>query len=448
MSHPAAGLNLPHLLPRARHAVRCWRLWSLPPAAVAFLLLVEAAAVASTAVLGAAHPVARHEFGYFTAIVVLGVLSAEATRGVERMRRWLSDAPHVNMSSVWTLSAALLTSPALSAATAVILYAHLWARSWYRVGGVHPLRVVFNISIVVLSCHAAGAVARAMPGDFSPAPARAIDALAILLVIAAYSAVNSVLAAVALALLRDQRSLRGMVGSWHENSVEYATLCVGVLAAALLTWRPWLVVLLLLPLYVLHRSVLLRQLENAITTDERTGLLNAATWHRLAATEFERARRNDMALGLLMIDLDHFSQVNDEFGHAIGDRVLRAVADAMSEEIRASDLCGRFGGEEFVILLADTDLTRAVDVADRICGRVRALHVPGVPGLDGDGTGRRVRLSASIGAAACPDAGAALDEVLLAADNALFAAKDAGRNQAVAARLSSARPVPAADDGA
>lgn len=430
---------------RSPWAPRHWRLWSLPPVAVVFLLLVEAAAVASTAVLGAARPVTRHELGYAVAIVVLGVLTAESTRGVERMRRWFSDGPHVNMSSVWTLSAALLTSPVLTAAVTVVLYAHLWARSWYRVGGVRPFRVVFNVSVVVLSCHAAAVVARALPGEFSLAPARATEALAVLLVIAAYSAVNSGLAAGALALLHDQWSLRGLVGSWHENSVEYATLCLGVLAAALLAWRPWLVVLLALPLHVLHRGVLVRQLETAITTDERTGLLNAATWHKLARTELERARRNDMTVGLLMIDLDHFSQVNDEFGHGVGDQALRAVAEAMSEEVRSSDLCGRLGGEEFVILLTDTGITRAVAVADRICQRVRTLRVPGGAGRGEDATGRRVPLSASIGAAAWPDAGPDLDEVLLAADNALFAAKDAGRNRALAVRPAGARPEPPTD---
>ncbi|HEX3587983.1 MAG TPA: hypothetical protein VHV74_00025 [Pseudonocardiaceae bacterium] len=99
------------------------------------------------------------------------MVAAESTRGVERMRRWFSDTPHVNMSSVWTLSAALLTTPALVAATAAILYGHLWWRSWYRVGGVRPYRVLFNLSTVILSCQVAGLVADMTPGELVPRPA-------------------------------------------------------------------------------------------------------------------------------------------------------------------------------------------------------------------------------------------------------------------------------------
>src|SRR6202000_3291196 len=97
-----------------------WRLWSHPRPAVADLLGIEVAAVLATVLLSVQNPVTGQNLRYFGIVVALGLLAAEATRGVERMRRWFSSTPHVNMSSVWTLSAALLTSPALAAATAVI----------------------------------------------------------------------------------------------------------------------------------------------------------------------------------------------------------------------------------------------------------------------------------------------------------------------------------------
>lgn len=415
-----------------------WKLWSLPDGAVAYLLTVEAVAVVATALLGARYQVTGRALVYFGVIVALGILAAESNRGVERMRRWFSHSPHVNMSSVWTLAAALLTTPLLAAATAAILYGHLSARSWYRVSGVQPFRVVFNVSIVVLSCHAAAIVARTMDrlAPVTARPAGPLQLLGVLLMIAAYSLVNSSLAAGALALLRDQRSLRGVLGSWAENSLEYATLCVGALTAALLSWRPWLVVLVLPPLYVLHRSVLVRQLEHAVTVDDKTGLLNASTWHSLATTQVERARRDGTTLSLLMADLDHFTEVNEEFGHVAGDRALRMVAEAMRQEVRPSDLCGRLGGEEFGILLADTGIDEAIEVANRICRRIGSLRVT-VTGPNTVSAGRPVWLSMSIGAATFPDAGpAGLDDMLLAADNALFAAKDAGRGRARAAQFS------------
>ncbi|HEY1575271.1 MAG TPA: GGDEF domain-containing protein [Pseudonocardiaceae bacterium] len=404
-----------------------WRLWSLPRWAVAFLLVVEVAAVVVTVLLSVRHPVTRQSLEYLGIVVALGLVAAEAARGVERMRRWFTHTPHVNMSSVWTLSAVLLTTPALTALAAAVLYIHLWARSWYPVSGVHPYRVAFNTGVVILSCQTAGILARTVPG-FSLSPARPFALLGIAAVIIGYSLVNSALAAIALLLLGEQRTVRDLLGSWHENSVEYATLCVGMLTAAVLLWRPWLAVLMLPPLHVLHRSILIRQLEHAATVDEKTGLLNAASWHSLAATQCERARRLGRTLGLLMVDLDHFAQVNERFGRDVGDQVLHAVGDTMRREARSGDLCGRLGGEEFVLLLADTEIDGAVHLADRVCQQLRSMHLAD-DGVEG------VRLSASIGVASYPDAGLELDELLLAADNALFAAKDAGRDRASAVQL-------------
>lgn len=398
-------------------------MWSLPRPAIGFLLFVEVGAVVATVAAGSRYPTTTRELAFFGVVVVLGVLFAEATRRVERMRRWFSHTPHVNMSSVWTLSAALLTTPVLAAATVVLLYAHLWARSWYSVSGVQPFRIIFNTCVVILSCQVAGAIFRSLPGT-PLMPTRWYDLLKIVAIVLGYAVVNSGLAGVALFLLRGRRPLDGLLGSWQENSIEFATLSLGVLTAAVLVWRPELAVLVLLPMYVLHRGVLVRQLEHAVTVDERTGLLNATTWHNLAAGEFERARQHGRVVCLMMADLDHFTQVNERFGREVGDAALGAVGAALRQEVRPGDLCGRLGGEEFAILLAETDIEDAVTVANRICRRIRTMRVTGA---ESD-----IRLSMSIGVAAHPDAGSNLEDLLLAADNALFAAKDAGRNRATA----------------
>lgn len=398
-----------------------WRLWTQPRAAVVFLLVVELIAVVAAVLASVWRPATQLSLDYFLVIVALGIGAAEAARGVERMRRWFTNTPHVNMSSVWTLSAALLLPPALTVATIVVLYTHLSLRSWRSVSGVTPYRTTFNIGVVTLSCLAAGTVAQVLPG-FSLAPENVVDVLWIALVVFVYWGVNSTLVAVALLYLRNGRSARGLLGTWHENSLELATLCVGVLMAAVLAWRPWLALLALLPLYVLHRSVLIRQLEHAATVDEKTELLNAATWRSLAVTELERSRRHTKAFALLMVDLDHFARVNERFGRTVGDQALLAVGAAIRREVRTTDLCGRLGGEEFAIVLADTAIEEAAKMADRVCRRVRTVRVSGSnqPGFS---------LSVSIGVAVYPDAGTELDEVMLAADNALFAAKDAGRDR-------------------
>jgi len=408
-----------------------WRLWSLPRGAVTFLLFVEVAAVVVTITLAIRHPITDRSLAWFAVVVVLGLAAAESARRVERMRRWFANTPHVNMSSVWTLSAALLVGPALVTATICILYLHLWARSWYRISGVHAFRVLFNVGVVVLSCQVVGVLARSMP-DFALAPDNAVSLLEIGAVILVYAAVNSTLAAIALLLLRDGRSPRELLGSWHENSLEFATLCVGVLTAGLLVWRPLCALLVLLPLHVLHRSVLIRQLEHAVTTDEQTGLLNATTWHGLATAEVDRTRHHGKAAALLLVDIDRLARVNDVFGRAAGDQALHAVGVAIRHAMGPGDLGGRLAGEEFAILLADTGLAEAVAVAEQVCAHVRTVHL--------DGPADPATLTVSVGVAAYPDAGPNLDSVLLAADNALFAAKDAGRDRVSAAQLRIGRP--------
>jgi diguanylate cyclase (GGDEF)-like protein len=403
-----------------------WMLWTQPRPAVAFLLGVEllAAVLTGQAILGS--PINQHDLTQFAVIATVGVLVAEASRQVERMRRRYSDALHVNLSSVWTLAAALSLPPSLAVATTATLYGHLWLRSWRRITGMHAYRVVFSASNVALCCLTTGAVAR----QFAPGSVlnvvEPVNLLWVLLVIVTYWVVNSGLAAIAIMLLRNDHSLRRLLGSWQENSIEYATLCMGVLAAGLLAWRPLLLILVFLPLYVLHRSVLIRQLEHAATTDEKTGLLNAASWQNLASNEVQRAKRHGTKLAVLMVDLDHFKQVNDKYGHLTGDHALRAAAKAIQDEVRDYDLCGRFGGEEFVVLLPETGHAEAIEVATRICDRIRSVRLESAAA---DGSLDGLRLSASIGVATFPDAGEELDEVLMAADTAMFTAKDAGRDQ-------------------
>jgi diguanylate cyclase (GGDEF)-like protein len=406
-----------------------WRLRRLPPAARGYLIGVEAAAVVATVVLAIRYPVTSRAAVLFAIIVALGVLAAEATKRVEGMRRRFSDTPHVNMSSVWTLSAALVTTPALAATTTVLLYLHLWHRSWRQVTGMHPFRVVFSVCPVVLSCHAAFLVEVALPGALPPDSSRPAVLLTLVLVIVVYWCVNSGLVGLAISLLRGDRSLGRLLGSWSENSLEYATLSVGALTALLLSWYAWSVVLVMLPLFVLHRSVLVRQLEHAATTDDKTGLLNVGTWRALADAELERGTRHDQQLAVLMVDLDFFKGVNDRYGHLAGDQALRAVAETMRGVVRGSDLVGRFGGEEFVILVSGVDSAATVEIGNRICERVRGLRVedPITGGSYPD-----LRLTVSVGVATFPDAGRDLDELLMKADAALFAAKDAGRDRVLA----------------
>jgi two-component system cell cycle response regulator len=165
-------------------------------------------------------------------------------------------------------------------------------------------------------------------------------------------------------------------------------------------------------------------LEQQVTTDSLTGIGNRRRMTAQISAELERARRFGHPLSLLMIDIDHFKRVNDSFGHDAGDRAIVAVAMALSVDLRASDSAARFGGEEFVVLMPETPLNMACDVAERLRRSIASLR------LEGD-DGRPVTLTVSIGAAMAGARGQAEtpSALLSRADRALYQAKAEGRNR-------------------
>jgi diguanylate cyclase (GGDEF)-like protein len=175
---------------------------------------------------------------------------------------------------------------------------------------------------------------------------------------------------------------------------------------------------------LLQRSLRHGQLLTESRLDSKTGLLNAATWEREASAEAGRAVRTRSSMAVMLLDLDHFKLVNDTYGHLVGDQALRQVAGAVTEALREYDLAGRFGGEEFSVLLPQT---RAVD-ALRIAERLRA-HIAGLRILQTNETGT-VTVTVSIGVAAL-DAGShrELPDLMAMADAALYRAKSCGRDQ-------------------
>ena len=120
------------------------------------------------------------------------------------------------------------------------------------------------------------------------------------------------------------------------------------------------------PVILLQRSLMHQQLAAAARTDPKTGLLNATAWQREADAEVVRALRTGTPLALLLMDVDHFKRVNDNHGHLIGDEVLRALAVELRRQVRESDVVGRFGGEEFTVLLPGTDDAGAYGIAERL----------------------------------------------------------------------------------
>jgi diguanylate cyclase (GGDEF)-like protein len=167
-----------------------------------------------------------------------------------------------------------------------------------------------------------------------------------------------------------------------------------------------------------------KQMEELATIDSMTGLYNRRHFMTLAAAEWSRFQRYYRPLSVLMIDVDHFKSVNDRYGHAVGDSALVSVANACLEGKRTSDIVGRIGGEEFAMLLPETDLYQARIVADRICKAVAASPLKAHE--------VHFKVTASIGFAAATVSMPGFEALLNAADQALYQAKDQGRNRIVA----------------
>jgi two-component system, cell cycle response regulator len=158
------------------------------------------------------------------------------------------------------------------------------------------------------------------------------------------------------------------------------------------------------------------------TTDPLTGLWNFRYLSMSLAREIERSTRFDRPLAVLMLDLDHFKQVNDVHGHARGDTVLRELAQRVQEQIREVDTFARYGGEEFVVVLPETTVEGAAQLAERICEAIRRepFRVEGETPLD---------ITLSIGGAAFPDHGSTPATLMRSADRALYVAKAEGRDR-------------------
>ncbi len=157
--------------------------------------------------------------------------------------------------------------------------------------------------------------------------------------------------------------------------------------------------------------------------DGLTGIFNRRYFELRVTEEIERARRFETGMAVIMVDIDQFKHLNDEFGHILGDEVLRQVSSIFHQQLRKIDVVCRYGGEEFAILLSQTNPHHAQNVADKLRGLVEQWQFPGVP--------RPVTISA--GAASYPEHGTTRDELVKAADAGLYLAKQTGRNRVMLA---------------
>ena len=168
-----------------------------------------------------------------------------------------------------------------------------------------------------------------------------------------------------------------------------------------------------------------KQLEKLSVTDELTGLYNRRYLMRTLESEHRRALRHNRELALLMLDIDHFKQVNDQLGHFCGDRVLQEIARVLKQHVRASDVVARYGGEEIAVVLIEAGISAALEVAEKLRREVEAHAFIW--------DGKSLKVTVSIGAAAHPGQNIrSWKQLLDSADQAMYRAKQGGRNRVAA----------------
>lgn len=407
-------------------AVRAWPLLALRPWLVVYIaavVVVAAAAIGLAATVGLG---TGRELGLFAALLVCNAATAEFTRRGGENVGVVKD-----VYGVWELPVAILLPPLYAVVMPILRQALIQVR--VRPAPVH--RRVFTASVISISYGVASLAFHAVTGvPEGYATVLGGDKSGWIIAVAVAGiiqwAVNIALVMPAIKGSDPLASLRDMLMRRETVQNDATELCVAVLVTCGIALS-WLSILFALPFVtLLQRSFRHAQLVNASRIDSKTGLLNAGTWEREAASEVVRAVRTRTALAVALVDIDHFKVVNDTFGHLAGDKALREVARTLTIFLREYDLVGRFGGEEFALLLPQAKAVDAYRIAERIRAHIRAMPID----VHDDPDAEPVRLTISIGVAALgarwdSSTGGQLTDLLAAADAALYQAKQNGRDQ-------------------
>jgi len=399
-------------------AVRAWPIWAEPRWLFGLVVLLVSADLAVLGISAATVSFSVHDLVLFGLLLGGVAVTVELTRSAGEKGGLIKD-----VYGAWNLPAGLLLPPLYVVIITIVQYGLI---QW-RIRRAPIYRRAYSAAVSGLSFVIAGLVFRLLPGQtFAGNTTTVHDLVWVLMVMIAGLTsvlVGKVFMIAAIKGSDSTVSLRDAFFNRESMYNDFAEQCIGVLVTFGVAGNVFLAPVALPVVALLQRSLRHAHLLNASRTDAKTGLLNARTWESEAEAEVARAVRARMALAVAVLDIDWFKHVNDTYGHLFGDEVLKEIARCLPGVLREYDSAGRFGGEEFVLLLPHT---RAVD-AFRIADRVRD-HISGLSLHTSDG--QSVRVTVSVGVAAL-DAGSRreLSELLAAADAALYRAKRDGRNQ-------------------
>jgi diguanylate cyclase (GGDEF)-like protein len=404
-----------------------WQLWELPgwlSAYVVTIIILDAIAIVLASWASIPHV-------HLTQLLLFGALLGGAALTVEMTRSRGETAGVIkDIYAIWELPAVILLPPAF----ALLVPIPRIALTQWRIRQIAPHRRVFTAAVISLSYGGAYAafhlVDRHLAGlSATPAnlgkPAMLGWIVAILIAGLVGLALNNLLLVPAIKGSDPTVRIRDVIGTREGLVNDAVELCAAVLVTVAVACSVFALVLVLPLVVVLQRSSLHSQLLSDSRLDAKTGLLNAGTWRKEASAEVARASRTRAPVAVALIDLDYLKEINDVHGHLAGDNALAMVAEVLRTTLRDYDIAGRFGGDEFAVLLAQTDAVQALAITQRLRDQVSSTVVESGAAPDGP----QVHCTASIGLAALPGDAASLTEILALADSALYRAKNAGRDR-------------------
>lgn len=318
------------------------------------------------------------------------------------------------------LAGAYVLDPVLLVPMVVLALVPEWVR--YR----YPWYIQsFNIATYLLNVLAAWAALHLFaPGGLS---AEWRPAAGVLAAGPAFALLNHLMVATVLKLARGISFRESGLFGRESVETDFALLAVGAGMATFWAVEPMLIVLQIIPLVLFFRALRVPKLQEEAHLDAKTGLLGARRFMELLDEEVERAERSDRPISVLMCDLDLFRNVNNTYGHLAGDEVLAQTADLLKRSFRAEDLVGRFGGEEFVVLLKNTDAGAATLAAERIRSAIRDAE------FRISASSEVLKLTISVGVASYPECVIEPGNLLHDADMAVYRSKLSGRDRVTVA---------------
>jgi diguanylate cyclase (GGDEF)-like protein len=410
-------------LRRGVRSIRGWQVWTVSPLLLSYLLGVLAVAAAATGV--AIVRAQWHGTGLLlgSALLGCGIIAIESTRSVKETH---GEAGR-DLQAVWLLAIAIALPPAYAFLAPIPLTAY----KILRLPGIVVYRRVFSAATLSLAYGCASVVFHNIPdsvaGSFPRTGEHALTWTASVAVCGLLGwVINYGLVVVAIKLSDPASSVRVLLKSRESITSDLLELSLAVSLTLVVRINPILMALALPSVVLCKRSIMRAQLVSHTRIDAMTGLLNVGTWQREAEAEFFRAQRGRIPLALAMVDIDHFKDIDDTAGQMVRDQLIRDIAGMLRDQLPDYDLIGRFGSEEFAILLPQTGRDEAQRISERLRDYIAAEPIAIESGSQ---EGFVFRLTVSIGVAVLNESRRALTELIGAADSALGQAKSTGWNK-------------------